>query len=198
MIRSAKSDTAVSPVIGTILLVAITVVLVAIIATVVMGMSGNVGNTKDVGLTVTVNKYPVGGGTEANRIIFTVLIYGGADASNLRELTMSLEGTDAMIYTNMVDGTIQFTNRTTDANPVNPYVSQIIGTPLYYMPYKYDSRVESHSNALYTVIGTFDDGTTATLYQSRISSYDSDDLLTPRSYNYMINTAKVVFSPIFL
>jgi flagellin-like protein len=49
----AKKDDAVSPVIGTILLVAITVVLVAIVAAVVMGMVGNMGQSKVVGATAT-------------------------------------------------------------------------------------------------------------------------------------------------
>ena len=40
MTSVVKKDDAVSPVIGTILLVAITVVLVAIVAAVVMGMTG--------------------------------------------------------------------------------------------------------------------------------------------------------------
>ncbi|MDO5845055.1 MAG: type IV pilin N-terminal domain-containing protein [Methanocorpusculum sp.] len=53
MKKDSKKDSAVSPVIGTILLVAITVVLVAIISAVVMGMTGNVGQTYTVGVKVT-------------------------------------------------------------------------------------------------------------------------------------------------
>lgn len=49
---TAKKNDGVSPVIGTILLVAITVVLVAIISAVVMGMAGGVGNTHVVGVKV--------------------------------------------------------------------------------------------------------------------------------------------------
>ena len=45
-----KKNDGVSPVIGTILLVAITVVLVAIIAAVVMGMTGDVGTSHIVGI----------------------------------------------------------------------------------------------------------------------------------------------------
>lgn len=52
MKKDSKKDSAVSPVIGTILLVAITVVLVAIISAVVMGMTGNVGQTYVVGVKV--------------------------------------------------------------------------------------------------------------------------------------------------
>ncbi|HJJ30135.1 MAG TPA: type IV pilin N-terminal domain-containing protein [Methanocorpusculum sp.] len=49
---TAKKNDGVSPVIGTILLVAITVVLVAIISAVVMGMAGDVGNAHVVGVKV--------------------------------------------------------------------------------------------------------------------------------------------------
>ena len=50
-IRTKKND-GVSPVIGTILLVAITVVLVAIISAVVMGMTGGIGTSHVVGVKV--------------------------------------------------------------------------------------------------------------------------------------------------
>lgn len=74
---STKKNDGVSPVIGTILLVAITVVLVAIISAVVMGMTGNVGNTHVVGVTV-------GQDSAAGNI--TVTITGGADANQLSAL----------------------------------------------------------------------------------------------------------------
>ncbi len=47
-----KKNDGVSPVIGTILLVAITVVLVAIISAVVMGMTGGIGTSHVVGVKV--------------------------------------------------------------------------------------------------------------------------------------------------
>ena len=50
---STKKNDGVSPVIGTILLVAITVVLVAIIAAVVMGMTNDIGSAKIVGVQAT-------------------------------------------------------------------------------------------------------------------------------------------------
>lgn len=53
----SKKESAVSPVIGTILLVAITVVLVAIIAAVVMPMVGGVGNTHVTGVQVEMPAY---------------------------------------------------------------------------------------------------------------------------------------------
>ena len=47
-----KNDEAVSPVIGVILMVAITVILAAVIAAFVFGMSGNISKTKVVAVTV--------------------------------------------------------------------------------------------------------------------------------------------------
>ena len=52
---STKKNDGVSPVIGTILLVAITVVLVAIISAVVMGMTGDLGTNHVVGVKVDQN-----------------------------------------------------------------------------------------------------------------------------------------------
>ena len=46
-----KNDEAVSPVIGVILMVAITVILAAVIAAFVFGMSGNISKTKTVAVT---------------------------------------------------------------------------------------------------------------------------------------------------
>ena len=46
-----KNDEAVSPVIGVILMVAITVILAAVIAAFVFGMSGNISKTKVVAVT---------------------------------------------------------------------------------------------------------------------------------------------------
>ena len=46
-----KNDEAVSPVIGVILMVAITVILAAVIAAFVFGMSGNISKTKTVAIT---------------------------------------------------------------------------------------------------------------------------------------------------
>jgi len=48
-----KNEEAVSPVIGVILMVAITVILAAVIAAFVFGMTGNVQTTKSVAATVT-------------------------------------------------------------------------------------------------------------------------------------------------
>jgi flagellin-like protein len=51
MVYTRKNDEAVSPVIGVILMVAITVILAAVIAAFVFGMSGNISKTKIVSVS---------------------------------------------------------------------------------------------------------------------------------------------------
>jgi archaeal type IV pilus assembly protein PilA len=67
-----KNDEAVSPVIGVILMVAITVILAAVIAAFVFGMSGNISKTKIVAVTA---QQP-----DASHI--TVTYQGGQDAGS--------------------------------------------------------------------------------------------------------------------
>ena len=73
-----KNDEAVSPVIGVILMVAITVILAAVIAAFVFGMSGNISKTKIVAATV---QQP-----DANNIIVTY--NGGQDAQSFNYATV--------------------------------------------------------------------------------------------------------------
>ena len=67
-----KNDQAVSPVIGVILMVAITVILAAVIAAFVFGMAGNISKTKVVAVT--------GARIDANHVLFTN--DGGQDAGH--------------------------------------------------------------------------------------------------------------------
>ena len=86
-----KKNDGVSPVIGTILLVAITVVLVAIISAVVMGMTNDIGSSKVVGVQVTESQTP-------NTIFVTIT--GGANAGELSSISVyadSNSGTPASI-----------------------------------------------------------------------------------------------------
>ena len=75
-----KKNDGVSPVIGTILLVAITVVLVAIIAAVVMGMTNDVGTSHVVGVKVAQD-------TNAGNATLLLTITGG-DTNGLGNITM--------------------------------------------------------------------------------------------------------------
>jgi len=86
---STKKNDGVSPVIGTILLVAITVVLVAIISAVVMGMAGGIGTGHIVGVQVTDTPEP---GT------LLVTITGGANAGDLANISVNINGFPGKYY----------------------------------------------------------------------------------------------------
>ncbi len=133
-----KKDDAVSPVIGTILLVAITVVLVAIVAAVVMGMVGGQQTAKDVGFTVAGNN---------TGLILTP--YGGKDLNLLTEV-IGYNATSGVIVTG------------------NGVVSGLmIGVPefIVWNSTTVPSVGNSHSINL---VGTFSDGTTSVIYKGTI------------------------------
>ena len=84
-----RKDDAVSPVIATILLVAVVVVLVAVIAAAVLPMAGDLGTVKSVSVTVGLN---------ADGTLPVVTVIGGADAGMLTNLTVYVSGvSDAVI-----------------------------------------------------------------------------------------------------
>jgi flagellin-like protein len=74
-----KNDEAVSPVIGVILMVAITVILAAVIAAFVFGMSGNISKTKTVAVTVQ----------KINSSSISVMNNGGQDAQSLQNMSVT-------------------------------------------------------------------------------------------------------------
>lgn len=82
MAFTKKNEEAVSPVIGVILMVAITVILAAVIAAFVFGMAGNVGKTKVVAITA---QRP----SETN---ISVTNMGGPDVLTLTLLNVSVDG----------------------------------------------------------------------------------------------------------
>ena len=101
-----QNEEAVSPVIGVILMVAITVILAAVIAAFVFGMTGNVQSTKTVAVTVGQNSDDV------------VLTYqGGADSSTLQYLKITVEpgngGAKVIYCTTDTEGSIAITTGST-------------------------------------------------------------------------------------
>ena len=82
MMNFRENEDAVSPVIGVILMVAITVILAAVIAAFAFEMSSNVDTTKTVWVTAALdsNQYLV------------VTIQGGGDVNELSSLNMSIDG----------------------------------------------------------------------------------------------------------
>jgi flagellin-like protein len=83
-VKFARNDEAVSPVIGVILMVAITVILAAVIAAYVFGMGGNINKTKVV--SVTLSRSPDG---------VSAVYQGGQDAPSLQHIVWSIDGTYA-------------------------------------------------------------------------------------------------------
>ncbi|HJK78837.1 MAG TPA: type IV pilin [Methanocorpusculum sp.] len=139
----AKKDDAVSPVIGTILLVAITVVLVAIVAAVVMGMVGNMSETKNVGVIVT----PYSDDSEQGVI---VTVSSGADANKINEMRAYLNGDDLKVGT-------------TETKVEKPVVG---------VPYKFNvstTKKDAPISGTVTVSATFQDNTTQVIYTGTVS-----------------------------
>lgn len=91
-----KNDEAVSPVIGVILMVAVTVILAAVIASFVFGMSGNVEKTKVVAATVQTTTT---GGID-------ITYQGGQDDSTLRYITISAPNSTSTFYTSNIHGSL--------------------------------------------------------------------------------------------
>jgi len=83
MLNFKQNEDAVSPVIGVILMVAITVILAAVIAAFVFGMTDNVQGTKTVS---------IGSKLDNNSIVLTV--NGGPDLPTLQQLTITVNGKD--------------------------------------------------------------------------------------------------------
>jgi flagellin-like protein len=92
-----KNDEAVSPVIGVILMVAITVILAAVIAAFVFGMSGNINKTKIVSATLN----------RPNSTSVTSTFQGGQDASALEVITWTVNSANATTLTPTTPGNQQ-------------------------------------------------------------------------------------------
>ena len=88
-----SNDDAVSPVIGVILMVAITVILAAIIAMFVFSMTDSVGGAKVVGMTVTGN---TSGLTNPENTV-DILWQGGKDIATLNGISGSVDGEEFTI-----------------------------------------------------------------------------------------------------
>lgn len=149
MVFPGRSD-AMSAAIGTILLVTITVVLVAIVTAAVMGAVGGVSDPKTVGITVEPFSDPLGN--------FGVLltVTGGDDAESLKNLTIGYR--DDMSF--MVNG-VASQHRIEDPVIGHPYILSVVGKGGLPLP---DPILPS----LFTVTGRFADGTEQVLYQHSI------------------------------
>jgi len=112
MMNFKQNEEAVSPVIGVILMVAITVILAAVIAAFVFGMTGNVATTKNVAVT-------------ANQVGMNLILtyQGGADQASVDYLMVNWKGTP--YYS--ADSTVGATSVST--SPYKPSVGHVITLP---------------------------------------------------------------------
>jgi archaeal type IV pilus assembly protein PilA len=143
MVVTRKNDEAVSPVIGVILMVAITVILAAVIAAFVFGMSGNISKTKTVAVTVQ----------KVNSSYISVMNNGGQDAASLTQLN----ATTSPVMTGCTDSA--------DANKFASGVCTITSVPVGATmkltgPYGGKSQV--------IVVGTFNDGSNQVLLDTSV------------------------------
>ena len=130
-----RKDDAVSPVVATILLVAVVVVLVAVISAAVLPMAGDLGTVKSVSVTVGLN---------ADGTLPVVTVIGGDDAGMLTNLTVYVSGvSDAVI------------------DEIEP----VIGKPYIVVKKVGENLIDIPSGQhIVNVVGKFSDSTTQTLY----------------------------------
>jgi len=100
------SEDAVSPVIGVILMVAITVILAAVIAAFVFGMAGNVSKTRSIAVTA---------GTSGTN--FTTTYNGGPDDSDLASINITYKDNGTVFTSSGTGGTVLAINPTTATKP---------------------------------------------------------------------------------
>ena len=105
MMKFRENEDAVSPVIGVILMVAITVILAAVIAAFVFGMGSNVQGTKTVGLSL-----------QKDGTALKVTITGGPDLPTLQHLKVTIDNANNFTQSSSFDmGPTQGTKRAADS-----------------------------------------------------------------------------------
>jgi flagellin-like protein len=132
-----KNEEAVSPVIGVILMVAITVILAAVIAAFVFGMTDNVQTQKNVAI-----------GLQKAGTSLQVTIQGGADVADLTYLMVTI-GTDTY-YTTDSGFTISRDTATARASGNEIKVGQVFVTE--------DGKLSDTEKKHVVVTGKFSDG----------------------------------------
>jgi len=138
MKQFVQNEEAVSPVIGVILMVAITVILAAVIAAFVFGMTGNVQSQKNVAV-----------GLQKDGTALQVTIQGGNDLGTLQYLKVSVGGKDYFTEetsNSLVDGSTAPTTFQTYS------VGEVFSTE--------DDVMSASSTKRVIVVGHFSDGQT--------------------------------------
>jgi flagellin-like protein len=151
MVVTRKNDEAVSPVIGVILMVAITVILAAVIAAFVFGMSGNISKTKTVAITTQ----------KLDSTHISIMNNGGQDATSLTKLNATTSPAlttcvDGAGVTKLVSGT---TICSIDVVPVGATMKLTSGnTP----------TTDYSTKTQVIVVGTFNDGSNQVLLDTAV------------------------------
>jgi flagellin-like protein len=98
-----ESERAVSPVIGVILMVAITVILAAVIGSFVLGIGGDIEETPQVRLEATDANPPL----SASADDLFVIRHNGGDSISFSDLNVIVEDSGTVITTSSVTGDLQ-------------------------------------------------------------------------------------------
>ena len=150
-----KNDEAVSPVIGVILMVAITVILAAVIAAFVFGMSGNISKTKVVAITAE----------RPSALKITVMNQGGQDNPSFDYGVLTLkDSTGAIITTGVTYAAAgQYNNATAvPATGTNALGSAVGNTLTATLPATATGKTQV------TVVGHFIDNTAQVLLDTSL------------------------------
>jgi len=146
-----KTENAVSPVIGVILMVAITVILAAVVATFVFGMSGNVQKTKIIAASVS----------QSNSDIL-VTYQGGVDNPELQWLVISMTNSNITKcnsqYTTITDNGGKIGTGLGTDTPVKPNVGAV---------YILDDCGTSNKDDI-VIVGHFSDGSEQVVMQTSV------------------------------
>ena len=146
-----KNDEAVSPVIGVILMVAITVILAAVIAAFVFGMSGNISKTKVVAITAE----------RPSSTQVSVMNQGGQDNPSFDYGVLTLtDASGATITPSAYAASGKFNNGTVITTTANALGSNVGAT--------LSATIASTGKVKATVVGTFIDGTDQVLLDTYI------------------------------
>jgi archaeal type IV pilus assembly protein PilA len=147
-----KNDEAVSPVIGVILMVAITVILAAVIAAFVFGMSGNISKTKTVAVTAQ----------KLDGQHISVMNQGGQDQSAM--LAFNVTTSPGVATQCKVPGDTGYTTA-----PIATGVCQLDPAPVgASVGIEAAAAGDYNQRTEVVVVGTFNDGTTQVLLDTFI------------------------------
>ena len=153
MAFTRKNEDAVSPVIGVILMVAITVILAAVIAAFVFGMAGNIQKTKVVATTIA----------RPNSSGVIVTYQGGQDAGSLQGLAFTVNGGNVTSGQPATGGWNWL-----GGNAPATGVSQISPVSGNTLPIGSSVFFKAPTSSQIVILGVFNDGTTQVLLQQTL------------------------------